>query len=492
MVGLSFDPDQLVLPQASFIDGKPFVGCGHDIEVRRPSDGKLMHSFREVSGSDVDYAVTTADRAFRTSGWATGEPRARSRVMRRWADLIEQHGDELAQIEAALSSRPIAETRTRDVPVTAEIIRFYGECAARMDGEVLASRSDVYSLTIPEPYGVVAAISPWNVPMILAMIKVAPALAAGNAVVIKPSELTPFSLLRIAELAIEAGIPPGLFNVVIGTGSETGSALIRHPLVRYVSFTGSTATGVSVMTTAAQHGMKPVSLELGGKNPQIVFADAPDLEQVARIVANAATRNSGQLCFCGSRLIVERKIRDQFLSAVSVAMSSAVAGPTWQETTSLPPIISEAQRGRVAGIVSRALAQGAEALTGGRAFDRDGGHFYEPTLVTCQSNTNPIFEEEVFGPVLAVQTFDDPEEAIKLADHPFYGLTAGIHTTNINRALRTAKAVDAGMIWINSYGRSMDIASPFGGHKQSGMGKDFGVAGFEKYLNKKSVWIQLT
>ena len=490
-MSLSFDPDQLSFPKDSFINGKPLSGTGADIGVHRPSDGKLVHSFREIDAEDVDVAVTSAHQAFRTSGWASGEPRARSRVMRRWADLIEQHGDELARMEAAFSSRPIAETRTRDVPVTAEIVRFYGECAARMDGEVLATRSDIYSLTIPEPYGVVAAISPWNVPMILAMIKVAPALAAGNAVVIKPSELTPFSLLRIAELAIEAGLPAGLFNVLIGTGSKTGSALVRHPLVRYVSFTGSTATGAAIMAEAARHGLKPVSLELGGKNPQIVFADAPDLDQVARIVANAATRNSGQLCFCGSRLIVERRIAARFLSAVKAGMQAAIAGPTWEETTSLPPIINKTQQDRISNIVSRARDTGAEALIGGEAFEAGGGHFYKPTLITCPSDSNVIFEEEVFGPVLAVQTFDDAEEALKLADHPLYGLTAGIHTSNIDRALHTAKAVDAGMVWVNCYGRSMDIASPFGGHKQSGFGKDFGVAGFEKYFNKKSVWVQL-
>jgi aldehyde dehydrogenase (NAD+) len=482
-----FDPDKVRLPVGSFVAGRLYQPAGEPIEVRRPSDGKVTAIFNEAGAAGVDEAVGAARRAMRESGWRQREPRERGAVLRRWAELVAADGEALAELESVSSSRPIAETRVRDIAIAAELIRFYGECADKEKGEVLASREDVLSLVLREPWGVVAAISPWNVPLVLAAAKVAPAIAAGNAVVLKPSELTPFSALRLAELAIAAGVPSGLFNVVVGTGRETGAALVRHPGVDYVTFTGSTATGAAIMVEAARHGLKPVSLELGGKSPQLVLADA-DLDRVADAVASGLTRNSGQLCYCGSRLVVDRRVGEPLIGKVIERIRKAVPGPTWDERTTLPPVISPRQLERIGDIVARARAGGARVLCGGSA-NGEGLPFFEPTLVEARADS-PVVGEEVFGPVLAVQQFDEFEEGLRLADHPVYGLAAGIHTRDIDKALKAARAVEAGMVWVNSYGRTLDISSPFGGFKRSGFGKDFGAAAYDKYLRSKSVWIQ--
>jgi aldehyde dehydrogenase (NAD+) len=488
---MSFDPDQVKLPLGSFIAGVLREGDGEELGVQRPSDNIICAKVREASAALVDEAVMAARHAAEEKGWRRSEPRQRSAVMRRWADLVEKHSDELARLEALSSSRVIGETRVRDIVITAELIRFYAECADKFESGVLPSRHDVLALTVDEPYGVVAAISPWNVPLVLAAVKVAPALAAGNAVVLKPSELTPFSVLRLAELACEAGLPKGLFNVVFGTGSVTGAALVRHPGIDYVTFTGSTQTGARIMSDAAHHGLKPVSLELGGKNPNIVFDDAGPLDKVADMLAAGVARNAGQLCYCGSRLLVQRAIADELVDRVKTRLARVSAGPTWDDATTLAPIISAAQAERIQRIVETSVAEGAELVMGGEPLDIGAGQFFSPTILQRLSMDNIAVREEVFGPVLAVEVFDTEEEAVQLAMHPVYGLAAGIHTRSIDRALRMARAVEAGMVWVNSYGRTLDIGLPFGGYKQSGFGKDFGVAAYKKYLKSKSIWIQM-
>lgn len=492
MSTLSFDPNTVSLPAASFVGGAFSRGSGEELPIHRPSDGHLSNVIREATASDVDAAVTQAHEAFRKAEWAHAEPRRRAAVMRRWADLVDQNLEELARLESLVSSRPISESTGRDVRVTGEILRFYGECADKVSGQVFRSSPASLNITELEPYGVVAAISPWNVPLLLAAIKIAPALAAGNAVVLKPSELTPYSILRLAELGIEAGLPKNIFNVLIGRGHITGMPLVQHPLVRYVAFTGSTATGATIMAEAAKSGLKPVSLELGGKNPQVVFADVASVETVADAVAAGMTRNSGQLCFCGSRLVVEKKLADELLDKVSQRIGKAKAGPTWEQETTLPPIISLKQAERIESILGASIKDGAEILTGGKRFGENGSAYFEPTIVVNAKPDNMVVQEEVFGPVMVVQTFEDLEEAMQLADHPLYGLTAGVHTADINKAIKAARAIEAGTVWINSYGRGADIASPFGGYKQSGFGKDFGVAGYEKYLHSKAISIAVS
>ncbi|MYZ46350.1 aldehyde dehydrogenase family protein [Propylenella binzhouense] len=488
----SFAPDTIDCPSGSFIAGRFVRGGGDELPVERPSDGAVLGIFREASEADVDEAVRCAAETRRAERWGSGDPRRRGAVLRRWAELVERDREYLARLEALCSSRPVTEARQRDIPVVAELLRYYGECADKCPGEVLATSHDALNMVEHEAWGVVLAISPWNVPALLAAAKVAPALAAGNAVILKPSELTPLSMLRIAELGVEAGLPRGLFSVLVGRGPTTGRAAVRHPLVGYVSFTGSTATGAAIMSDAAHHGMKPVSMELGGKSPQVVFADAPDLEKVADLVALGVSRNAGQICFAGTRLIVEEAVAERFVGKVVERLRGVRPGPTWREETDLPPIISKRQADRIEALVESGRAGGAKVVAGGERFVLDGGQYFAPTVMAELGSDNPALREEIFGPVLGVQTFRGFDEAMRLADHPVYGLTASLYTRDIDKAIHGARAIEAGTIWINGYGRGADLGSPFGGFKQSGFGKDFGIDGFKKYRRSKSINVFLT
>lgn len=487
-----FNPDEVKPPTGNFLGGQYVAGDGTEYEVIRPSDGRVIRSERGASANLVDHAVTLASKAYQTSGWADLPPRARAKVLFRWADLIEKNLEELAQLESLASCRLINETRHFDIGFAAETIRFFAEAIDKLDGKVLASEAKVVTMVVHEPYGVVAAISPWNVPLVLAVLKVAPALAAGNAVVLKPSELTPYSILRAAELAHQAGVPPGQLAVLPGLGPETGSALVKHPLVNYVSFTGSTATGKQVMIDAANSGLKPVCLELGGKSPQLVFRDAPNLDRVADVVAGSICFNAGQVCFAGTRLVVDDQVSDELTEKIAQRLKNPKPGPTWDTQTTLSPIISAKQGTRIEGILADARKTGAEIVMGGKREETgNGGVFFKPTIVRNAGPKNAAIINEVFGPVLAVQSFSDMEEGIALADHPIYGLAGAVHTTDINKALRAAKAIPAGTVWVNTYGE-LSLNAPFGGYKQSGFGRDYGMTGLSKYMNTKTICIRLS
>ncbi|VVE06475.1 aldehyde dehydrogenase [Pandoraea communis] len=486
---LDFDPKQIVLPNGHFIGGRRVPGEA-SIDVLRPSDGQPMAGIPDAGGALVDYAVNDARRASRACGWGTRAPRDRARVLIRWADLIDVHADELARLEALGSTRTISKARNFDVPFTSECLRFFAECADKFGGDTLPTRHDSLGFVMPEPYGVVAAIVPWNFPLVMASWKCGPALAAGNALVLKPSELTPFSILRMAELAVEAGMPAGVFNVVQGRGQSAGAALVRHPLIGKVSFTGSTRTGAAIMSEAANHGAKPVTLELGGKSPQIVFADAGDPAVVAQRILRGFTSNAGQACVSGTRLIAQRGIAERLIDAVIGQAAALEPGPTWREATRFGPIVSELQAGRIHAAVRDSVAQGASVLCGGDCFDTAGhGFFYRPTLLANVAPDTRAVREEIFGPVLTVQTFDEEEEALSLADHPTYGLAAGVHTQDIGRAFRAMRRIEAGTVWINRFGRTYDFIIPTGGFKGSGIGKDLGRQAFEANFRYKSVLI---
>uniref|UniRef100_A0A9E8A446 Aldehyde dehydrogenase family protein n=1 Tax=Bosea sp. NBC_00436 TaxID=2969620 RepID=A0A9E8A446_9HYPH len=490
---LDFDPDSVPLLSGHFIDGALVTGEGEGLEVRRASDGKIYAQVPLASAAIVDRAVASADMAFRSSGWTTCAPRERARLLRRWADLIDQHRDELARLESVGSTRLISETHAGDVPATAETIRFFAELADKVGGEVAATQSDLVGLVIREPIGVVAAISPWNFPLSLSAWKIAPALAAGNAVVLKPSELTPFSVMRLAELAIEAGLPPGIFNIVQGDGPVTGDALCRHPLVGKITFTGSSRTGAQIMATSAMTGIKPVTLELGGKSPQVVFSDVPDRDKLARLIARSFLGNAGQVCVAGSRLVVQRTIADELVERIAALAAEVKPGPTWRAATTFSPIISGRQAARIDAIVGATLSAGAEAVIGaGRLPVDHGGIYYRPTILRSVGAGMPAVEEEIFGPVLTVQTFETEEEALALAEHPTYGLNAGLHTADLNRAMRCIRKLQAGTIWVNRYGRSGDFILPTGGYKQSGIGKDLGREAFEASLKSKTVLMDIS
>jgi aldehyde dehydrogenase (NAD+) len=310
--------------------------------------------------------------------------------------------------------------------------------------------------------------------------------------VLKPSEMTPFSVLRLAELAIRAGVPAGIFNVVQGDGRTTGDSLVRHPKISKVTFTGSTRTGASIMAACAESGTKPVTLELGGKSPQIVFADAPRLDDVARRIAGAISGNAGQVCVAGSRLLVERSLAEPLAERIQAVFAELRAGATWTSGTTLSPIISEPQAARIEAIVGRTVASGATLRCGGHRADGGGsGAFYTPTLLTHVTPASEAVREEIFGPVLTMQTFDTEEEALELAQHPDYGLAAGVHTSDIGRALRFVRGLEAGTVWVNRYGRTSDFMIPTGGFKRSGIGKDLGRQAYEANLRFKSVLIDL-
>lgn len=488
---LDFDPAAVAIPAGHFIDGALVTGQGETIGVRRPSDSALYADLPVASVDLVDRAVTNAAEAQRRTDWATRPPRERARVLRRFADLIDARAEELGRLEALGSTRPITQALSFDVASTAEGFRFFAEYADKLGGEVAATRSDSLGLVISEPYGVVAAITPWNFPLSMASWKAGPALAAGNAVVLKPSELTPFSTVLLAQLAVEAGVPPGIFNVVQGTGAVTGDALCRHPLIGKISFTGSTRTGGAIMAASAASGAKPVTLELGGKSPQLVFPDTPSPDRTARQIAASILGNAGQVCVAGSRLIVQRRLRDEMLERLSALFAEVRPGPTWREDTSFSPIISTPQADRIDGIVRRSFAHGAQAVVGGRrmAAIQDGA-FYEPTILADVTPDMPAVREEIFGPVLTVQAFDDEEEGLALADHPDYGLAAGVHTADLGRAMRAVRRLQAGTVWVNRYGRTADFILPTGGYKRSGIGKDLGRQAVEANLRQKSVLIE--
>ena len=486
---LSFDPATIAVPRGHHIGGQYVELPGAEIEVLRPSDLQPMGVITDGGEAAVQQAVDAAKKALAQSRWAKIAPRDRAAVLMRFAALIEQNASYLGQLEAMGSSRLISMTIARDAVRTAGVVRYYAEFCDKIEGTVTSTEANALSIVRHEPYGIVGAIVPWNFPMITAAWKFAPALAAGNAVVMKTSELTPHSLLALAELAAKAGVPAGLFNVVNGYGHTTGAAIVRHPDILKISFTGSTQTGAAIMTLAAQSGIKPVTLELGGKSPQLVLADAGDIDVVAGRVAAAFMDNAGQVCTAGSRLIVEDRIADELVERVIARTKAIKAGPTWDEKTTFAPIISRKQLERIDTMVRASLGEGASLVTGGTVLEgRNEGSFYAPTILENVSDDNIGFKEEFFGPVLTVRSFTDLEEGLALAAHPVYGLAASVHTTDLKKALKAADSIEAGMVWINQHGRGPEFTYPAGGYKGSGFGKDMGRAGIEAFLRQKAIW----
>lgn len=485
---LSFDPDTLPLPVGHFI-GDRLIPAEGVIDMHRPSDGRAYAGCPLATEALVDRAVETAKNALKASNWGGVRPRERTVVLQRWADLIEREAKTLAKLEALSSTRPVGHLIAGDIAVSAEQIRFFAEFADKEGSDLVPTDDGSLGMVMTEPYGVVGAITPWNFPVSMAAWKLGPALAAGNAVVLKPSEMTPFSTVYLAELAIRSGLPAGLVNIVLGDGPVTGTALTGHPDIAKVSFTGSTGAGSAIMANIARTGVKPMTLELGGKSPQLVFADA-DLDKAAAVIAQSMMSNAGQACIAGSRLIVEESVAAPLAEAIVTRMKAAKPGPTWDEASEYSPIISKRQLNRIHGIVEAAVAAGGECLFGGAPMDAPG-YFYLPTLMAVRDSSSPAITEEIFGPVLTMQTFADEEEALALADHPTYGLAAGLFTRDLSRALRLTRLLQAGTIWVNRYSRSRDHILPTGGYKRSGVGKDLGREAYQANRKSKSVLISL-
>ena len=484
----SFVPDTIDLPTGHFIAGA-YVEDRPSIDVHAASDGRVLRAIPCADAAMVGRAVEAARTALQTSGWAGWQPRARVKALNAWADLLEKEAERLAQLEAICSSRPVTQVLAGDIPITAEQIRFFAEFADKEGGDLVPTSDKQMGFITAEPYGIVGAITPWNFPISMAGWKLGPALAAGNAVVLKPSEMTPYSTLFMAELAVKAGIPAGLINIVLGDGPTTGSAITGHPSIDKVSFTGSTRAGGAIMENIARTGIKPMTLELGGKSPQVVFADA-DLDLAVECLAKGILPNAGQFCVAGSRIIVEKSISDALAEKLRLKFAAQSPASTWEEPAGFSPIISEGQLNRIDSIVQASLKAGAELVCGGARFDRPGS-YYQPTLVTGVSEANPAVTEEIFGPVATFQVFETEEEAISLASHPTYGLCAGLYSRDLSRTLRTIGKLQAGTVWVNRYGRSADHIMPTGGWKASGLGKDLGREAFLANRRSKSVLIDL-
>ena len=486
---LSFDPAATIFHDSHYIGGKLLADSGQ-IALYRPSDGKEFASCPVASAELVDRAVVSAKTALKQSGWGACSPRDRTKAMHKWADLIEANAEQLAQLECVPSTRLISQIIAGDIAVTAEQIRFFAEMADKEGGDVAPTHAGSLGMIVTEPYGVVGAITPWNFPLSMAGWKLGPALAAGNAVVLKPSELTPFSTVRMAELATEAGIPEGLINVVLGDGQTTGNAITGHPDISKVSFTGSTLAGAAIMKNIANSGaVKPMTLELGGKSPQVVFSDA-DLDLAAHSIAASIMFNAGQACVAGSRVIVHKDVAAPLIDRLSKLMSGAKPGPAWNEASDYSAIISEKQISRMEKLISQSVEQGACLQFGGKRMDAPG-YFFQPTLLSDMDSDNIAVREEIFGPVLTLQSFDSFEMAMNLANHPIYGLCAGLYSKDLSQALRAMKRVEAGTVWVNRYGRSRDHILPTGGYKSSGIGKDLGREAYCANRRSKTVLIDV-
>ena len=456
-----------------------------------PIDGRQLALVSAGDAGDIDAAVAVARASFERGDWSGQSPAARKRVLQNFAALIEAAIEELALLETLDMGKPIRDALQVDVPATARCIRWYGEAIDKIYGEIAPTSKDALALISREPVGVVGAIVPWNFPMIMAAWKIGPILAAGNSLVLKPSEKSPLSALRLAELALEAGIPPGVFNVVPGFGGTAGKALASHMDVDAIAFTGSTATGKLVAQFAAQSNLKRVSLECGGKSPNIVMADYPDLKRAARAAAGAIFFNQGEMCSAGSRLLVQESIRDALVEEIVAVARAMAPGDPLDAATRLGALVDEPQTLRVMEYIDAGRSQGAQVAVGGaRVRQASGGCYVEPTVFTGVRPEMRIAREEIFGPVLATLTFRDLDEAIRIGNDVVYGLAAAVWTRDITAAHRAARALRAGMVYVNCYDAD-DLTVPFGGFKQSGTGRDKSLHAFDKYTELKTTWIDL-
>jgi aldehyde dehydrogenase (NAD+) len=479
----------IITPGRLLIDGQ-WADGSKTFDTINPATGELLTQVVEASAADVDRAVGAARRAFdgKNGPWRKMPASERGRLIWRLADLVERYIDELAELETLDNGKPIFESRNVDMPMVIDVLRYYAGWATKLQGETVNTLDSAFTYTLREPVGVVGLIIPWNFPLLLASWKLGPALACGNTIILKPAEQTPLSTLRFGELAMEAGIPAGVLNIVTG-GPETGKAIVSHPGIDKIAFTGSTAVGKEIMRGAADT-LKRVTLELGGKSPNIVFADA-DIDNAVKGAINGIFYGKGEVCNAGSRLFVESKLQDEFLEKLVARAKKMVPGDPLDPKTRLGAIVSQEQMQTVLGHIDAGNKEGAKLIIGGNRVSVDGGKgfFIEPTIFGV-TNDMKIAQEEIFGPVLATLSFDDMDQVVELANRNQYGLAAAVWTRDVKKAHQMSRQLRAGTVWINTYGL-MDAALPFGGYKSSGFGRELGQAALEHYTEVKTVWLNL-
>lgn len=480
-------PDQWLL-----IDGQwAAAASGQTLPVVSPIDGQPLCTIAAAGQADVDAAVAAARRSFEQGVWSRMAPAERKKILHRIADRIEAHHAELAVLGVRDNGTEIAMAWKAEPGSAAGTFRYYAECVDKVNGEIAPTPEGTLGLIHKEPVGVVAAIVPWNFPLMIGAWKIAPALAAGNSVVLKPSEDASLSLLRLAQLCLDAGLPPGVLNVVTGIGTEAGEALARHMDVDILTFTGSGPVGRMLLKASAESNLKRVYLELGGKSPNIVFDDAPDLAQAAKVSAMGIYRNSGQVCVAGSRLLVQRSVHDEFVERLHKIAASLRVGDPLDVTTEIGAVSSARQLAKNLAAVQTAQQQGARLRVGGQALQPVvGGSYMAPALFDSVTPDMTLAREEVFGPVLAVMPFDDEADALRLANDSTYGLASAVWTGSLSRAHRMVRGIKAGVVHVNTYG-GPDITVPLGGVRQSGNGHDKSMHALDKYLDLKTAWIQL-
>src|SRR5229473_1681754 len=479
-----------ILPGRLLIGGQ-WVDGSKKFDTVNPATGEVLTEIAEASRDDVDRAVQAARRAFddRGGAWRKMSASERGRLIWRLADLVEKHIDELAELETIDNGKPIFESRYVDMPMVIDVLRYYAGWATKIHGETVNTFETAFTYTLREPVGVVGLIIPWNFPLLLASWKLGPALACGCTIVLKPAEQTPLTTLRFGELAIEAGLPAGVLNIVTG-GPETGKAIVSHAGIDKIAFTGSTAVGKEIMRSAADT-LKRVTLELGGKSPNIVFADS-DIDNAVKGAINGIFYGKGEVCNAGSRLFVESKVRDEFVEKLVGRAKKMQPADPLDPKTRLGAIVSQQQMQTVLGYIEAGKKEGAKLVAGGNRVSVDGGKgfFIEPTIFGDVKNDMKIAQEEIFGPVLSVLTFDDIDEVIEQANNNPYGLAAAVWTRDVKKAHSVSRRLKAGTVWINTYGL-MDASLPFGGYKSSGFGRELGTHAIEHYTEMKTVWLNI-
>lgn len=486
----------------AFLDGSPkklFINNewvsaanGETFQTLNPATGEPLAEAALAGQEDVDRAVRAAREAFESDAWRQMSGEDRGQLLWKLADLIDEHADELAELETLDNGKPLRVSRKGDIPFAAKHFRYYAGWAGKLEGTTVpVSYPNQFVYTLREPVGVVGLIIPWNFPLLMAAWKLSPALACGNTAILKPAEETPLTALRLGELALQAGFPPGVLNILTGPGEPTGAAIAAHPGIDKISFTGSTEVGRKILEASAKSNLKKVNIELGGKSPNVIFADADPAKAIKGAIW-AVFSTAGQECVAGSRLFVERPVYEQVLEGLAGEAKKIRVGNGFAQKVHIGPLVSERQLERVIGYIDEGRSAGAQVVTGGERLggEFERGYFLAPTIFSSEDDDLSIMREEVFGPVAAVTAFDDWDELVHRANDTRYGLAAGVWTQNLSKAHRFAQAVHAGTVWINSYGL-FDAAAPFGGYKESGFGREMGKEALDLYTNSKTVWVGL-